>query len=320
METKKTNEFDRKAFLKTVLINFLNKLGKDSTNTRINAYNGYVTLISNDKSPNHVIQNQEKLKILENCWKLLNDPDFQRQLEEAKEEFHPSPEALSRAVAKTFLEKLLGDEKRKYNMSRLFSKDLIDPSSMSYNSIAPQKRASIELPDGHGGTISITHTGTLSYVPLIVRESIDEYSIEKTLSDSSVQQYTVYSHIDLNRLKEDSFTEYRQIVVDELLSQNNIELSNAGGYVGKVIDTPEPLKGLEPDKEKKEKFSNGFYRYQYNKHMALEFDSQELSAVKIFSRIKAQQAKKAKEIITIAPINPVKPGKTPNDDDDEPAL
>ena len=278
MENKKTNEFNRMLFLETVIREFLNKSSYSSLKT---AYDGHIRIIRPDADPERRDINKQKIKILDSCFEKFTNPEFKQLIETIKAEKNPKPQVLVRAIAKSLAEDVLGDNKRTYDMSDRFSAGQITPNSTR---LAPVKGLSVTVNDFFGNNVSVQKVGTLTYdTPAVKCESIDKYKIFKTLSDSNVQECEIFSFIDLNMLKRDK--EYRDAVLGELLSKNNIELSNTRGYVGQIVSTknsPVQLK-VGDQRQNREKF----YRYQVSQDYALIYDPQDLTAVVSHARQQA---------------------------------
>lgn len=70
--------------------------------------------------------------------------------------------------------------------------------------------------------------------------------------------------------------EYRAAVLEELLSRNNIELSNVGGYIGEIEKAPIDEKEFGKGKEK---VMAGNYCYRITPDYMLIYRSAELDAV-----------------------------------------
>lgn len=272
MENKETVQFNRMQFLEKVVTDFVNKMSYNSLKT---AYDGFIKL-NNSGNP---FQQEEKRRILEKCFDLFNDPKFREKIEEIRIDKNPRSSLLASAITKLISERILGDQKRKYDMSNRYSEQQILPNSTKY---IPVDGANISVTDMLGQKVNIRKIGVLKYGSWgIDSESIDKYKVTKRLADSSIQQYEVFSFIDLYSLEENE--EYRNAVLTELLSQNNIELSNTNGYVGEIVSTKhssyQKLKVGE-QRESNEKL----YRYQASENYALVYNPVDLSAVMYHAR------------------------------------
>lgn len=264
---KKENvQFNRMQFLEKVVADFINKMSYNSLKT---AYDGFIKLNNTD---DHAHQ-EEKRRILEKCFNLFCDPTFKKKLEEIRIDKKPRSSILANAVTKFISEKVLGDQKRKYDMSSRYVEHQITPNSTRY---IPVNGANVSVNDMFGQNVDIQKIGVLRYKSWgIDSESVDKYRIRKTISDSSVQEFEVFSFIDLNLLEEND--EYRNVVLSELLSQNNVELSNTKGYVGEIVSTKNHSIKLKVGEQRQN--DEKFYRYQASENYALVYDPIDLSAV-----------------------------------------
>ena len=96
-----------------------------------------------------------------------------------------------------------------------------------------------------GHEIEIHHMGRLKFkCPPSADGYIDKFQVTKQIGKDTVIVREIFSNIDLNRIDEDP--EYAYVVANELLSQNNMDLSKADDYIGE-LDVPP--KGLEDGKE-----------------------------------------------------------------------
>lgn len=272
MENKKTTEFDRMQFLEMVVSSFINKTTYSSLKT---AYDGLVQLVSRNSDS---VQREEKRKILEKCFGVFCEAGFKKKIAEIRTELNPKPNIFTRATTKFISERVLGDQKRKYDMSNRYSENQITSGSTLF---IPVNGLSVSVTDMFGQRVDIQKVGTLKYgTQSVDSESIDKYKIRRTLSDSSIQEFEIFSFIDLNMLEENP--EYRDVVLGELLSQNNIELSNTNGYVGEIVSTKTSSIQLHVGEQREN--DEKFYRYQASPKYALIYDPQDLSAVVYHSR------------------------------------
>ena len=179
-----------------------------------------------------------------------------------------------------FLEMKLDDKKRQYDMSGLFDESLI--AIVDKNETA--RRAVVEIEkvgektailDSMGRCITITPIGAIGYKNgAQTSKDLTKYLIQKETSDGSVEEYTVYSNINILQLSTNK--EYKQLVSNELLSDRNLNLSKANGYIGKI----EHAEG----ETSVEKLTSQGYTYQASKNYRLEYDAEDLSAVGIIAK------------------------------------
>lgn len=321
MTNEENNQFDRILFLEKVVKLF--SACKTSEKALDATLSGCLFLVGNDSKDSQQII-EEKSEILRRACSEFKKDNLKLQylITEVKKQYKKkykqdaSYQTVSRVIAKKISEAVLGDGKRKYDMSKLCSENQITPNSPSLISV---DRMSVELPSGPETTIKIKQVGTLKYKTLSSTESVDQFQIVQTSEDGSEYEATIFSHIDLNRLNpvrnpEDFDHEYCDAVLGELLSRNNLELSQAGGYVGEIKETQRSPFQLKPGAQRvtEEKF----YRYQISEKHALVFDPQDLSAVVSYSKKKALEEQQANKDEQATP----KTGLTPSDASDEPAL
>lgn len=281
MKTKTNENFNRKRYLQSIVQNMINKRTSEAIS---GVYN--ISLEALDKDEKSIAQ--EKRKILENCYSIFSRVEIRKAVLDARMKNKLEGSALADLVLNIITEKVLGDRKRKYNMSDKFSEDRISTKinkksglpekAVNFNPL--NKEISISLSNELGHEFSISKTGTLSYHDGIIEESIDKYNITKKISDTHIENYEVFSHIDFLKLEKDK--KYKQAVLNELLNINNIELSNTCGYIGEIEDTRHQPKKLEVGEQY---FNpNGFYTYQISPYFALTYDYMPLTAVMLYDQ------------------------------------
>lgn len=83
--------------------------------------------------------------------------------------------------------------------------------------------------------------------------------------------------------------EYRDAVLSELLGENNISLSNAGGYIGMISRQNNKLARREQETVA------GVYTFRINDKYCIEYDSEDLSAVMLYQSELQKQNKEKRE-------------------------
>ena len=116
------------------------------------------------------------------------------------------------------------------------------------------------------------------------RRDRQAYEIIKKFPSGEEKSYTIFSNILISKMDEE---EYRECVFNELLSDKNIALSNASGYIGQISDADD-----ESIEIGKESIGRENYLYRINKKYALEFDAADLSAVILYERRKMEEKTK----------------------------
>ncbi len=257
------NESNINTFLLHIINQFLNK--KDIESVR-NTYNQLIEANAKDTTNNvkkpHSLREYEKRKnIIERCFNTFMKPAVRHEIAENN--------LSAMKVYSQYAEEILGDNKRKYNMSDKFDETLIayvngDSEGEIKRLVAYQEKIG-EVHTIPNSTITIQPVGKIGYIDMLRAEKyVTKYRVTK--DDSAT--YEVFSNIDISRFDDE---EYCTAVANELLSENNIQLSGTGGYIGTIVDENNKV-GLQTE-------DGSHYRYQVSKHHALEFDGEDLSAV-----------------------------------------
>lgn len=272
---------NRREFAETVLTSFVHARKKESDVETL--YNKLRSRVPDDNSS----QNTAKNKILENCLELFQNTQAMEKFDEDK----LPDEELAKRIMDTFSEKILGDAKRKYDMSDKYSKGMIE--SKSFRFIPSNVYDELYLRDNDSNTkIMICRLGKLTYGTVSVgNESIDKYAISILEEDTVTQKYEVFSYINFDELLKNG--SYRQAVLSELLSINNIELSNACGYIGE-IDAPNTSYKQQIGIGEEIDTGYGTYRYRVSEKHHLVFGSEPATAVMMW--VKSQELNKKKEV------------------------
>lgn len=280
-EEKRTNTYNRRDFVTYVLRNFKNK---DYSGIR-KAYDGFIQLINNDKNPEHREVNEDKRRILE---RLLNIC-----MQEDKRQFISSK--TPKEVLELFEEDLLSDKKRKYDMSFLLNKALIADTANGQKDVnfreGEKRRYTFE--DTKGRTVIIQPIGTLLYKTAFGIDSyLNQYRVMKqTLGNTGLNENyrvdEVFSNISIPTMMEDE--EYKKAVLDELLSENNIDLSRTGKYIGSIVKNDVNTSNMKIGEED---ISNEFYGYKINDKYAIQYQNEDASAVLAYTE---QQEKEKDE-------------------------
>lgn len=288
MENTKNNPFNRRDYFKSNIAGLLQSetKGLNLVAGRLNALNQGPTINSKE--------NLEKRKILERCLALFRSQKFKEHVKREKAErgileqedvtretrlanLHKIAE-YSEELTDRLSEIVLGDLKRKYNMSDKCTTGMLKSGApVRLKTISNGLSATTQ--DGFGNTITVEHIGTLEYDTLSSNEYIYQYRITKQSSQNDSKTYDVFSYIDLNAFNEDA--NYRKAVMENLLSDNNIEFSNANGYIGKINNTTQSQKQLNVGEEIDDA---AYYRYQISPQYALEFDGERIEAIRTYKR------------------------------------
>ena len=210
---------------------------------------------------------REKENTLEKLYKLLESPEIINEIR--------SKSISQELFFIKYAEDILGKNKRSYDMSDLYNSDLIvglTKKKVGYKTFP--STTEYEFKDLKGRIIRITPIGELAYETITgVRSSLVKYRIQRETSKGDISEVTVFSEIAINMMQDD---DYREAILNELLSANNIALSNCRGYIGKIENRAGEDKQDMDCKEKRDLHS---YSYRINARNVLVFDSEDVSAV-----------------------------------------
>ena len=300
MENSKNRECNRSIFARMVLPAFITA---HIWNSDVRAvYSKFMERISKDINPYTRAQNDERRKILENCLTLFTDIKLKKEVDAERDllkkeinvaenrtgdyERRPTDNELTKRLLSVFSEKIFGDNKRKYDMSSKYKEGYIqdmktpDGSTLMCVDVVPvigTHYSSWSIQDEYGRIISINLIGKLHYLNgFKTWKYLNQYRVsifkDEKLDDD---EYIVYSNINLSQM--DSDPRYANAVFREILSKNNIELSNSSGYIGEIVKSEEAPKKLEVEQEWDSE--GDFYQYQISPQYALIYNPEHLSVV-----------------------------------------
>lgn len=177
-------------------------------------------LNSKAKDTVSVRKKQYQLQALERFFTLLKDHENLQNLP-------------GREIIKRYGDLIFGDGK-KYDVSELIDPNLITQEygrkHILYAKLDNGKRRKISVPISEKEALSIEEIGILAYHNSNKEnERLMQYAIKRNNDFGEEVKNKVFSNIDLKRIAVDEA--YREAVL-ELLGDNNIELSNAAGYIG----------------------------------------------------------------------------------------
>lgn len=263
-------KFNRDEFLFKMINQFTNK---DQEGIR-RIYRGYINLLEQDAKTDlkngikhDYSLDEKKRKILEKCLEMFTNSETRSMIANGK--------LTPKQIFDISRERILGDGKRKYNMS-----DLNDPSVIENKQggiKATEKHAVEHFFEGFSGDrMKIQPVGEINYKNAVGTEKyVTKYIVTRETIGNKEETFEVYSNINLILM--DQSDEYREIVLNELLSKNNIELSNANGYIGEIEEDHDMDFGEEDKKE-------GSYKYKASPNYMLTYDSEDLSAVTTYEK------------------------------------
>lgn len=211
--------------------------------------------------------NMQKGKFLEVLYKLVQRQEIAKEIK--------SNSISEELFFIKYAEDILSDNKRSYNMSDLYNPDIIvglTNKKVGYKTFP--STTEYEFKDLKGRIIRITPKGELAYETITgVRSSLVKYRIQRETGEGKFSEFIVFSEIAINMMQDDA---YREAVLNELLSANNIALSNCRGYIGKIENRAGEDKQDMDCTEKRDLHS---YSYRVNARNVLVFDSEDVSAV-----------------------------------------
>ena len=213
----------------------------------------------------------KKQKALDSLYQLLKKSEIIEEIKSA---------AIGQEIFfNKYAEDILGDNKRHYDMRELYDSNNIaklnknvEKNKIAYKSFKSSTES--EFKDFRGRKIRILPLGELAYETKFgARESLTQYRIQKENDEGFFSEVNVFSEISIEMMRDDS---YREAVLNELLSENNIALSNCEGYIGKIENRSTEQEG---DKTSSERFNRDAYSYRVNKNNVLAFEKSDVSAV-----------------------------------------
>lgn len=267
----KNNKLDRKWFFENMVQTFIRAIPKGE-NAIQRQIEGYKKLLDNQikQTPECEADCRACMEMLDRAVIIFSDIGVRQMIIENN--------VTARQFISKFGEKILGDNKRKYDMSDRFREDMIsyrgENSTNKDIQYVPRKESSeFVFDDMEGNELSIMPIGELHYKAWNgLRNQITKYRITRKIEEGLYTTYEVYTNISIARMED---LEYREVVLNELLGQNNIELSNAGGYIGRIIRSNRVGSNFKVGEQKE---IAGDYFYKINKDYMILYDSEELAA------------------------------------------
>ena len=269
-ENKKNKEFNRMRFLQELIRDFIIRKGRSDVDR---TYNGYMRFLEElkQRKPEEA---EERKAILDKVYKMFSDSEI-RQIVSKK---GITVQRFMKEFVPKYGEYILGDNKRKYDMSEMYDRTIIaskkdnkSERDITYRGY-DRKQGIVDhvYSDTEGNSITIQRIGNLDFTTFNgVKDYISKYRV--TRGDGSIVE--VYSNIVFPQMDDPM---YRQAVLYELLSRNNIELSKAGGYVGEIVKLTEGDKSLQIGNTRETTLN---YLYRINSEYAIEYRASDLSAV-----------------------------------------
>lgn len=281
------DRLNKQDFLSMLVRSFIQASRKEQGDLE-QIYNGYRKLIDNQiyKRPEQEQECKQLLTILEKVYTMFNDSKFRQIIIDNNITYQQ--------FTMEYGETLIGDNKRKYNMSDKFEPSMI----ASEDKMRENKKVKYIAKEGlenryvdlEGKEVIIQKIGTLYFECWnSVRSFIDKYKISRQVSSGLYQEDEVFSNIKIANMQN---PQYREVVLGELLSENNINLSKVGGYIGEIAEIS------TSDSEFKvgtETTIGTDYFYRINPKYALTYKSEDLAAVMFQKQTEKKQQSKENE-------------------------
>lgn len=214
-------------------------------------------------------------KIMDSIYQLLQKKEVVKQIKEGK--------IGKELFVKIYDEEILGDNKRSYYMRDLEDKKLLANSrNNSYDKMINYKdfkqRNEREYQDKDGKLVRILPLGELDFTKdNFLSDYVYKYRVQREIEQGRFVENIVYTDISIIDMDNE---EYRAAVLDELLSQNNIALSDCEGYIGAIERSPQRAQNDELGKESQD--ADG-YEFRVSKNYVLRYRRDALSAVVAYS-------------------------------------
>lgn len=283
-KTVRRKEYTSQEFFHLLTQLYLGQMKRETfytDNNHINIYNEAVKLIQNKarENPENAENYAKLLEIADRFYDLVTDTTIR---EEIIEKDIKIPEFMH-----LYKERILGDKKRKYDMSDMFRQDYISATvdritgQKNRNVVyIPQRSPQHTYQNKAGQTVIIEEIGSLHMEEWNgVASSISKYRIQRQIGEEQYAVDEIYSNI---RIIDMDNPQYREAVFNELLGENNVTLSNTSGYVGEIVEVPVELSKERIGTEKT--VGGDTYFYKINDKYALKYEGKDISAVMIYEK------------------------------------
>lgn len=287
MENGKSNEFNRVAYFRQIIKQFINKPTIESVEKE---YNQLIAGLDADTDIKNLEHNQIKKTILRDCKDTFSRSYVREAIANAKNSGMSNVDLVS-IVTRKLCENILGDHKRHYDMSKLSCANQL--STTKVPKLVHTDGLDIgPLFDLQGKSIYIKHIGTLFYDTISSDDYIFQYRVSKQINKTDIISYEIFSDFLLSALYEN--VGFREAVIEELFSTNNIELSFANGYVGEICKSEGSIGDEHFDKDPKTGQISR-YKYQISPTHALVYDGLVIDAIKAYIRDQEKNSEPKKQ-------------------------
>lgn len=187
---------------------------------------------------------------------------------------------LSKAeLENSFLEDIMNIPKRKYDMRDLYNPELIssyreDPSLKKVKVLLRNDGPQHVYIDDNGRRVILTDVGSVAYEEWGgIRADLSMYQLQKERPNGTFTQNIVCTKVIIPDMEEQG---YRDAVLKELFSDENISKANASSYIGQISRRK---KSNSTDLPRTERQTASEYTYRIDDNYVLEYDATELTAV-----------------------------------------
>lgn len=267
---------------------------KNGENEQIEKLINLMTETYYGRMKNLTVENVEEIysnfvNLLQRDQKIITDGMKEKMIEVSKMymDFIKNPEIFAllksssiskKELKERFIRGWLGLQERKYDMSDLYNKDLI----LKNDKLPNHKHVSIRTRqsavkhcylDEKGRRVVISDIGRLYYTEWNGSDNyLTLYKIEKENEAGQISEHMVISNIIISKMEN---IDYRDAVLNELLSEDNISKSMSAGYIGEIEPVDNESVEIAIGREKQ---NNQSYQYRINDKYKLHYEASAVSA------------------------------------------
>ena len=236
-----------------------------------NTYEWIEKGINNDerKNPGQEKKYNRLHQIATSFYNLISNPDI---IDEIK-----NTDIKDQEFVDKYKEQILGDKKRQYDMSSLYDSSSIasthDRKKRKEAFVPSGEKIEFEFLDENNNAVRVIKLGDMMYEEWNgTRTNMSMYRVQREIEKGQFLENLVYTNIIIPKMSE---PEYRKAVLNELLSTNNINLSNCGGYIGEILESP---KHDENELNYTERRTATNYQYRLSDKYILDYDATAVTA------------------------------------------
>lgn len=271
------------SFVRFVVSTYFGKKRNLSTGLLAQIYEQFDRLIELDSIKDKRYKEKAR-EVLDRFYKIICKPDVFEKLKYSQ--------ITKKDFLDLYMEEISGFPKRKYEMRDLYREDMISRTSKTSQDkkvkfTLKQSKFEHQYYDKLGRLVILSIIGNLAYEEWNgLNSSLTAYKVKRENDDGSFSEYTVFSNIIIPEMENE---DYKDAVLNELLSEKNITLSNCAGYIGE-IEQPK-CQGDSRDNVGSQNSKAGIYQYRINQKYILTYNSTDVSASIDFENSKKEKAK-----------------------------